>query len=274
MENVSVLDKPRSIRGFLAVFDVLGFKSFCLNNSDFAAARDVLAIIDLVPESMRGFLSTMLQTPIEAAKGTLSSLVSTMTWLVFSDTIAIALPHNENDRRDPTIAFIVACAFLNKLLFLNGLPVRGAIFYGDFLLGNRCVAGKVVVEVLEQLQDLEAACTVMSNDAWVRFNDILKKSLPAKPGSMDISDAILWMLPRSSIICKSGVSTFATLNWFNFSSTGTASPEPEPEGCERFVIEMFTAHGKQLDAKALQKARNTASLFARWLSERPGNPTF
>src|SRR5690348_6166009 len=61
--------KPRSMTGFLAIFDVLGFKSFCQNNNDQHAAQEVLATIDLIPEYMPAMLLGAFQATADPAKG-------------------------------------------------------------------------------------------------------------------------------------------------------------------------------------------------------------
>jgi len=255
------LRKPRFVKGLVAIFDVLGFKSFCLNNSDQAVAEDVLSTIDLVPEGMAGLLSSLLGG--EKDKDGAKKLVSQIEWLVFSDTVLAALPQPEQEKNDLIILFFGACAIFNRLMFDRGLPVRGSIQLGDFLLGNRCVAGKVIVEALNQVHALEAACTVLSNDAWAHVHDRFVKD-------DKLSLYLFGMLPRSEIPCKGGSRMLASLNWFNVRIGNT----PEPTDLSKYVMTSFLSHGKQLDTSAFNKAQNTANLFTSWLSTRVKKPEF
>ena len=254
---VVVLHKPRVVRGLIAVFDVLGFKSFCANNTDQKVAEEVLKYIDFIPEGMPELLARSLSRGQEKAYGHAKALLSNIKWLVFSDTIVVALPDADNAPKQLLHEYIAACAILNRVLFERGLPVRGAMHLGDFVIGNRCIAGKVVVEALDQLHQLEAACTVISNDVWFRLQDKLNPD--------EIMDSLLLgLLPRCSVPCKDEVKVLTTLNWFNV-SIGTTS---DPEDTYNFVMTQFLAHGKQLDAAAHAKARNTADIFTAWLARR------
>ncbi len=246
-----MLRKPRQVRGFIALFDVLGFKSFCQHNADQKVAHEVLTTIDLVPEGMTGLLSHSLGQGKnnQAAQ----QLVSNLDWLVFSDTILVTLPQAEEARPDLLLLFFSACATFNRLMFDRGLPIRGSILLGDFLLGNRCVAGRVLVDALDQIHDLEAACTIVGNDVWALLHDRFHGDGKWEP-------FILGMMPRHPIRCKSGTKTLSTLNWFN-TRIGT---DPDPKNMQEYVMTSFLAHGKQLDASAFAKARDTAELFEKF----------
>jgi hypothetical protein len=256
---VVVLRKPRRVRGLVAVFDVLGFKSFCQHNTDQRVAEEVLTTIDLVPEGMLGILSHTLSRGKNTEK--LHELISSIIWLVFSDTILATLPQSEEARLDMEVIYFGACAILNRLMFDRGLPLRGSVQLGEFLLGNRCVSGRIIVEALDQVNDLETACTVISNDVWTyvhhRFHD-----------NKEWAPFILGMLPRHSIRCKSGIKTFTTLNWFNVGIGNT----PDPPDMDKYVMDSFLAHGKQLSASAFKKARDTVVLFEKFTKRLTSQP--
>jgi hypothetical protein len=248
---VVLLRKPRQVRGLVAIFDVLGFKSFCQHNTDQRVAEEVLTTIDLVPELMVEYLYHTLVKPTNWDKD--RSFFSEVIWLVFSDTILITLPQAEQVRPDLVMLYFVSCAVFNRLMFDRGLPIRGSVHLGDFLLGNRCVAGRVIVEAFDQVHELEAACTVISNDAWAHLHDRFHNDGKWAP-------FLLGMLPRHSIRCKTGMRTLATLNWFNVSIGKT----PDPADLKKYVMDSFLAHGKQLNASAVEKARDTAELFEKF----------
>jgi hypothetical protein len=254
---VAALPKPRLFQGYIAIFDVLGFKSFCQNNTDQKVAEAVLGIVDSIPEVMRTILGQSLGQKDKALE---EHLLSPISWLVFSDTIVVALPQIKVSQNDTVYTYLIACSVLNRLMFDHGLPVRGAIYFGDLALGNRCIAGKVVVEALEQVHELELACTVVSNDAWTRLQDSLQSHNMW-------SRFILGMLPRSSVPCKNSPKTLTTLNWFNVYVSGMG--KVKPKDYYKYVMDSFLAHGKQLNSSAHTKARNTADLFDKWESKPP-----
>ena len=246
-----ILRHPRRVRGLIAVFDVLGFRSFCENNSDPNITEEVLKNIDLVPEGMAGLLSTAFGANgnPEAAR----KLVLKIEWLVFSDTILAILPNAEMASRDMLTAYLVACATLNRVMFDRGLPIRGSVHLGDFLLGNRSIAGRVLVQALDQVRELEAACTAISCEVWVMLQERFQ-------GDDTLSSIFMGMLPRYPIRCKSGVRTIAALNWFNVRIGDT----PNPQDMQKYVMDCFLDHGKQLDASAFAKARDTVELFNKF----------
>lgn len=250
-----LLRKPRQIRGLIAVFDVLGFKSFCQHNTDQKVAEEVLTTIDMVPEGMVEHLSLTLGQGKNPEKA--RELVSNIIWLVFSDTVLVTLPQAEDASPDLVVIFFLGCAIFNRLMFDRGLPIRGSVHLGDFLLGNRCVAGRVVVEALDQVHELEAACTVISNDTWAHIHDRFHNDKKWSP-------FLLGMFPRNPIRCKSGTRMLATLNWFRV----RIGNMPEPPDLKKYVMDSFLAHGKQLNASAFAKARDTAELFDKFLKRQ------
>jgi hypothetical protein len=251
---IVLLKKPRQMRGLVAVFDVLGFRSFCQHNTDQKIAEEVLTTIDLVPEAMNGLLTNSLYQGKNPGKT--EEFVSKMEWLVFSDTILVTLPQAEEARLDLIIVYFGACAIFNRIMFDRGLPLRGSIQLGSFLLGNRCVAGRVIVEALDQLHELESACTAVSDGTWAHLHDRFNKD----DNKEMTASMLLGMLPRESIRCKSGIKKLAVLNWFNVRQGNT----PNPPDLKKYVMDAFLAHGKQLDASAFNKAQDTVELFEKF----------
>jgi hypothetical protein len=255
------LIKPRLVRGFITVFDVLGFKSFCANNTDQKIAEEILSYIDFVPEGMPEVLAHSLSMGKPKAYEHAKALLAHIKWLVFSDTMVVVLPDAEKVEKKVLQQYVAACALLNRTMFERGLPLRGAMLLGEFVIANRCVAGKVVVDALHQAHMVEAACTMVSNDVWVLIQD--------RFGSEDIMDVLLrGLLPRCPVPCKDGVKTLTTLNWLNISM----GKSEDPKDTYKLVMDQFLAHGKQLDAAAYTKARNTADIMNAWLAPRIKKP--
>lgn len=259
-----LIPKPQSVRGFIAIFDILGFKSFCKNNTDTKVSENVIGVIDGMQQYVQNVFKERLCGNNQAVEQGLSELLSPTSWQVFSDTFIITSSHREGDRADPLAMFMLTCATLNQFMFLHGLPVGGAIYYGDYLRGEKCLAGKVIVEALDQLKELEAACTVMSDDSFEHLTATFQK-VRRKNMEWDIYRIILDMLPRCPIPCKMGTRNLAVLNWFS-PQFGFALPGTEE--LETFVTDKFSAHNKTLEESAVQKARNTVELFKSWRSRQ------
>lgn len=257
---VITLLKPRKLRGLIAIYDVLGFSSFCNDCADEEAAELVMTTIDLVPEGMTGLLSRGMGGGEETEES--YELVSRLNWNVFSDTIITTLPESYAVSSSSLALFLMAGAAFNRLMFDRGLPLRGSIQFGDFILGNRCVGGKVVVQAMEQIKSLETACTA--------FSDESAQFIRAKLNDKDeVQNILLEMIPNVTVSCKSGLEKLAVLNWFLCQVANVANPKGEnPEDCEAYVKTSFTAHGKKLDSIAQQKCDNTVTLFKSLIPPR------
>ncbi|MCJ7639265.1 MAG: hypothetical protein MUO70_05210 [Euryarchaeota archaeon] len=135
--------------GAVALFDVLGYQELLFNNTveeAVALARENLVAL---PETIE---STTYQALGIDPSGFLATHVHDLQWLIFSDTILLALefpscrfpfPCPKGIRRNlPTewdqifvtnnqwIVFLNVCAALMRQLFVKGLPLRGAIHFG------------------------------------------------------------------------------------------------------------------------------------------------
>jgi hypothetical protein len=244
------LFKPRHMRGYLAAFDVLGFKSFCLNNTDEEAADSVLRIIDLVPEAMPGFLCHLLARS-DKAQDAARKYISRIRWSVFSDTIVAAMQVDDKTTNNDVTIYLSACSFLNRIMFERGLPLRGAICYGSFVMRNRCIAGRTLVESLDKANGLEAACTVLSDEVWASLEDRFAEKTVMNGIMRDI------VRRRRVPIKKPGTVNMSVLNWLCCNATGGSNLT----GSLDEVLNAFLAHGKEVNESVMVKVRNTAELF-------------
>jgi hypothetical protein len=259
------LFKPRPMRGYLGAFDVLGFKSFCLNNTDEETADTVLRIIDLVPEAMPGFLCHMLART-DKAHDAARKHISHIRWSVFSDTIVAAMQVDDKTTNDDVTLYLAACAFLNRIMFERGLPLRGAICSGNFVMGNRCIAGRTLVESLDKANGLEAACTVLSDEVWASLEDRFAEETVMNHIMRDI------LKRRPVPVKKRGTVNMSVLNWLCWNTPSGSNPT----GSLDEVLNAFLAHGKEVNESVMVKVRNTAELFKTCLpkakkSEQPGD---
>ena len=148
-ENLNFTDKVseppstisrKKISGFFALFDILGFKEI-LNNNDLEYLENIIAnLLDTLDSKA---VTIGGQDPNqELSLGKTGSIV-------FSDTII--LYEDARQMMDGTIPYlgpsiIPKSSILLRLAFEAGIPLRGAISYGDYLISKNYFLGKPIVE--------------------------------------------------------------------------------------------------------------------------------
>jgi len=218
------LNQPQNAsNGFVAFFDILGFKSLLRANT----IKKSLAIIN---ESFKKGLAETEE---------LHSEVTGIKTFVISDSILVALPMERE--RGPTneayaYLFCSFCGFLMRNLFYAGLPVRGAIAFGEFYVCNEAnkiiFAGQPIVDTYELANAMDiSACAIVPTSESKVLNQMTSDSFKVHATPRKA-------LPKSELyLLKYGV-------------------KGHPFSRER-IIEMFSAHGKNLDQSSLSKVNNT-----------------
>lgn len=232
-------------KGFVAYFDILGYKTFLQKNDPNTEAETILAMIKTVPNRFRGEILLSESTPDLARLWD-----ETSSSLVFSDTILLA-NRNANidaDEARGTALLLVACVFISQQMFERGMPVRGAITYGDFLISGHSFAGEPIVEAYEESQKLDLAATVVADSAYKRVNALAPKAelltqvmdtiivpylTPTKLGDVT-ANLLLPALPKMAIATND---------------------------LRQYVLEAFWKHKKDIDSSGMTKAQNTETFL-------------
>jgi hypothetical protein len=146
-------------------------------------------------------------------------------------------------------------------MFEIGLPVRGVIHKGSFLLGSRCLIGKSVVEAYEIANSLDLAVCVFSPAA-------LEHLRAAVPPSDKMEVLLRGLTPEWEVPARhTSVLRLATLNWINV----RYEPNDDVSDTNAYVNKQFLALGKQIDESVRAKVANTVRLLNFWKSRRaPG----
>lgn len=160
-------------QGLVAFVDILGYRSFLANNGAVAAALPVLDILSGLKHDVSARLRRFLD---QASAGSdeigasLDKYIPEMRWLVFSDSILIAMRFAEGGVEPVEAAarwwtFLLTCGLLSAHMLTSGLPVRGAVTYGTFAFEESCFVGRAIVDAHEFGQRLDLAATVLTPDA-------------------------------------------------------------------------------------------------------------
>jgi hypothetical protein len=108
-----------------------------------------------------------------------------MKWLVFSDTILLTLeipPCLDIEKVAYFCLFLTQCSILWEEMFKVGLPLRGVLGYGQFVVHEACFAGEPIIKAYELASQLNFAGCVLSDAAASWVDALLNKgSLRSEP---------------------------------------------------------------------------------------------
>lgn len=259
--------KPQT--GFVAFFDILGYKQIMLNNDIHKTAQLVSDTLINIPANIIKNVKTgenmpetdqfeVKQTTIDSWQKTLSKI----NWLIFSDSILISLPF---EPQAPLLqilqhyaAFVIVCATLLNKTFSAGLPLRGAISFGEFFIEEKCFAGKPIISAYRTAQELEFSGCILAEDAN-NFVSQLRKEVIKKGHenmlTMLDQTTILYLVPKKGAPSKRN----RTINWVALD----LEDFPKIEGNIRdYVTTAFLSHNKIALPLVQAKITNT-EMFIR-----------
>lgn len=128
---------------YVAFIDILGFESL-IETRPLAEILDKIAnVLSLVP-----VVSTLGHININEAKYSPNEKFKSVHLCSFSDSFVIT---SKDGSRDSLNSIIAATFLLSRGLFMGGLPVRGAISFGEagIISGTDHIVGKAVVDAIK-----------------------------------------------------------------------------------------------------------------------------
>jgi hypothetical protein len=174
--------KPTS--GLVAFFDILGYAQMLLSNEVRITAKLIVEVLSQVPKDVvAGIVEDQGLEIIEGLKSKeyfdsfWSKLIhEEIGWLLFSDSILISLPLDTDDDMFfwgmRVIAFLYVCSFLQRQMFDKGLPLRGAISYGDFYIQESYFAGQPIIDAYQNSESLELSGCILTKSAENLYNQM------------------------------------------------------------------------------------------------------
>ena len=250
--------------GIVGFFDILGYSSILENNGAEGATKEVLAILTNLEDRIGQQFHDAFQKPEVVQK-----VLTQFNWLVFSDTILLTTTLDKDSSVDARYNrwkwFFFASLVLNRSMFDSGLPLRGAVATGEFVVEKNCFAGKAIVEAYTLGHDLDLAASVLTNGAETEFFSLANKV--NDPGVGAFSEA---MLPRYLIPRKGGIED--RLRAFNIVAIrGGGFEQLESRDIRQYVCKSFWRHNKDLRQSEHSKVLNT-EMFLRFCAP-PAPPT-
>lgn len=262
-------------QGAVAVFDVLGYQSLLANNTLEKAVGIARQKLLALPETVRTSAYRALDLD---PKGFLQAHMRDIEWSIFSDTIILALefpsprstcPPNAPQRvrvmwdrllgtNSQWIIFLNVCAAIMRQSFIAGLPLRGAIHFGEYFIDGQCFAGKPIVAAYQDanVQDW-CGCTV---DCRIErhYKKFLRLSGADRPMAR-------WILVDYAVpVTRGRRSKRSVLNWVWL--RGSPVVTKIRSDSDVYVRKSFSAHKKVIAANVEKKVSNTAA-FVRHVTE-------
>jgi len=243
--------------GIVGFFDILGYSSFLENNPVEMAVEVIRNFQIRIPEEVTKRVTDMIPSGSQPASEESLSLLMKMKWLVFSDTIVIALSYDASINPLMNymnwLVFFPVTMVLNQTMFQNGLPLRGAISFGEFYMESNFLAGKPFVEAHRMANNLDLCACVLNQSAKKEYEEMFGK-IAKVPGIQNPPN--LAQLTFDYLVpLKDGSSMrLPTLGLY---------PGPD-EDIPQIVSESFWKHKKEIPAEAISKLNNTV-LFLRYV---------
>jgi hypothetical protein len=245
------------MNGLIGFFDILGYKNFLNNNSEVEQAKKTLEIVNNLPHTVKSdFKRVADRLSNSSSSKKINAVVTQLNPIIFSDTIVFFLPLETSEYQisDALKAMVLVSAYFTKEMFINGLPIRGALHKGDYLTDKNCFAGRGIIEAYNLCEALDfsgVACTK-------EFYDEIKKANKRK---------IIERLTFEYLApLKSMEDRLLILNWLSFLS------EDEFNKCkndvELFILKSFWDHNKDCSNSVDLKIQNLAKSIRKMILDR------
>jgi hypothetical protein len=245
-----MLSQYPTLTGLLAFFDVLGYQSFILHSSIQQSAKIIHEVVLPMPSLAR---KAILEKQMRFDRKHAEEMEKCMGKpVIISDSIVWDFSFNPSLRggiQVQWVLFIGACCYLQRLMFDHGLPLRGAISYGEYYIEKGCFAGKPVVEAYDIGSKLDLVGCGLTLQA--------ERELPRGPvGEVDAFAGLVINYPAP--LKGSKPQNMKLLNW---AFPGGTLLEPFGEDIRSRIIETFSRHGKQISSEVYDKVNNTEALL-------------
>ena len=187
--------------GFFGLFDILGYSALNENN-------DLTTLIDIFKKNIIGI---DISAVAMGGNSQFHSFTEVKT-IQFSDTIIFyeepstsGIEKIKEGIIDPSWFMFKACVLLRKA-FEGGIPLRGAISYGEYYIHDRAFLGKPIIEAHNFEMDQNWSGAVLCESAENEFNTRLKryneKKENHKVGKEDIRNISSCNFVPPSCLCQ------------------------------------------------------------------------
>jgi hypothetical protein len=248
-------------RGFVAFLDVLGYGSLIAHPSINETVREVVNTVSQcrinTEEAIRARFKGDLSMDNEQI---LESVLARIKWLIFSDTIVITFDTLSGFPDDHPYWHTYWRMFLTQIsqlycdLFSVGLPLRGAITYGEYVSRDYCFGGKPIVDAHLLCEALDFSGIAVDRSAM----DALSQRLPSIQNTSD------WPISINEKDKRAEMKQYFVVNVLRGITKATTETFLPPTKLK--IEKAFSSHGKNL-ALAGEKVDKTTRLIKELVRE-------
>lgn len=243
-----------SDHGYVGFFDILGYRQIISNNNIDHVSEIISNILIRIPDRVSVHLLALAKT--ESEKESLdkclrriqSRLISDSIVLVMSDDNTYEAPYGFQD----CFTFLSYASLLLRMAFDAGLPMRGAVDYGEFFLKGSCFAGNPIINCHAIGSRIQLAGCVLGNSLRNHMD-----SLQDAGGREGLLKKLIfnYIVPFKNAAAQK----YSILNWYYpFSGWGTVTTD-----LRTCVLNAFLAHNKDIPPDAVAKIDNTEIMLHR-----------
>jgi hypothetical protein len=232
------------LHGPIGFFDILGYQSLLENNKTEDDLNNIaFKALKIINEIENENLSNW--NIYDADKKIHNSIDNYIKRLIFSDTIILSLDLSSSLVRkigNDSLwhIFIKSCGRLYQHMFSKGLPLRGAIDFGKYIINGNSFVGSPIIEAYKLSNKLDLSACVLTRDAAKEISNLLYKMREDYP--------IEYLVPT-----KEGDEKLFTLN---------ANPCDPDKDIREQVLSSFWQHNKDIAKSVKSKVDNTV----QWLT--------
>ncbi len=240
--------------GIVAFYDILGYSKINENNNIEDVCDIITKVIQKAPENT-------FQTLKEHHKGYINSSIDLNQFIeklkihLISDSIIFFLPTDlSNFHLNDWLFFFEYAKNLALEMFVEGLPIRGAIDIGKHYSNENCFAGKPLINCYKLSNKLEFSGVVLTDEAYNKLNslpDPFHKWVPfysfqcpvnTKDGEKDLF-LLDWLFSDNKIDLEIHELILKKKNYLQY--------------IKQIVNDVFRKHNKSIDLKTEYKIGST-----------------
>lgn len=228
--------------GFIAYFDLLGYKNLLTNND----INKAIAVVRLIQDVLQSQQERVYQTGRITGQRFCDHIVYSDSILVYT-----AFPENNQEQHAQIAIFHEFCAGLISELFWIGLPIRGAWAFGNYYVTKTdkgiYVAGLPIVEAYQFSNCLDVSACLIAPSA---------EKVLAELKILDSPSHLLGYIHCSvpmMINQKAQKQAMFLLNHYAID----LNYNPDRKISRQVLMEKFSEHNKNIAIDALSKVNNT-----------------
>jgi len=244
----------------------LGYQAIIDNNQIETVAQLIVDYIDKTPTYLRDFIKRSFSS-LGLSAQELDGLAKLTSRRLLSDSVLLTATQprarfNSEDRLWEWFLFLLECRQLMDWMVKNGLPLKGAIGYGEYFLKRSCFAGKPILDAFRLADNLDIAGCAFVPNAWSEVEEALKK------GDEQIANFIKSISFKYEVPLKVGcsnVSPFKKDKSESLTMVAFTLPDDWKGNVREKVQKAFTAYNRRIAGKVKTKFENTVLMMESFL---------